>query len=359
MKVVFTIQGEGRGHLMQAIAMKRLLENRGDEVIKILIGKSASRVIPSFFEERIGMSYITFNSPNFVPSPKGKRVDLFRSIGVNLLHITSYIDTLQTVRHEINEADADLVINFYDVIVGCLYLFDPPRTPMVAIANQYMYLHRQFHARNPLSIEFRMLNFFSRLTSFGAVRRIALSFYPIGGDASQRISVVPPLLRQEVLNATPTKGDYLHGYLLNHGFSEDIIAWQHDNPEQSLHFFWDKKGAKTTEQINDHLTFHTLDDTKFLEMMKGCKGYATTAGFESICEAFYLQKPVMMVPVHIEQECNAHDAAQAGAGIFATSFDLSQLLNFIPNYTPNQWFRAWVEEAYDRIGRILDEAVNI
>ena len=49
-------------------------------------------------------------------------------------------------------------------------------------------------------------------------------------------------------------------------------------------------------------------ETLFLEYMAGCKGYATTAGFESVCEAMYLQKPVLMVPTHIKQECNALDA---------------------------------------------------
>ena len=37
----------------------------------------------------------------------------------------------------------------------------------------------------------------------------------------------------------------------------------------------------------------------------GCKAYASTAGFESVCEAMYLGKPILMVPAHIEQDCNA------------------------------------------------------
>lgn len=51
--------------------------------------------------------------------------------------------------------------------------------------------------------------------------------------------------------------------------------------------------------------------------MAGCKAYASTAGFESICEAMYLGKPVLMVPAHIEQDCNAYDAMKAGAGIIS------------------------------------------
>lgn len=53
--------------------------------------------------------------------------------------------------------------------------------------------------------------------------------------------------------------------------------------------------------------------------MSSCRAYATTAGFESVCEAMYLGKPLLMVPAHIEQDCNAYDAARGGAGIISDS----------------------------------------
>lgn len=73
-------------------------------------------------------------------------------------------------------------------------------------------------------------------------------------------------------------------------------------------------------KIDDCLSFHQLDDTLFLRYMSGAKAYATTAGFESVCEAMYLNKPVLMVPTHIEQACNAYDASLTGAGVVADCF---------------------------------------
>lgn len=63
-------------------------------------------------------------------------------------------------------------------------------------------------------------------------------------------------------------------------------------------------------EIHENLFFHKLSDTKFLQYMAGCNGLISSAGFESICEAFYLDKPVLMVPVkgHFEQLSNGHDA---------------------------------------------------
>ena len=45
--------------------------------------------------------------------------------------------------------------------------------------------------------------------------------------------------------------------------------------------------------MDETLSFHQLDDVKFLNYMAGCRAYASTAGFESICEAMYLGKPVL------------------------------------------------------------------
>jgi hypothetical protein len=52
----------------------------------------------------------------------------------------------------------------------------------------------------------------------------------------------------------------------------------------------------------------------------------------------------MMVPAHIEQECNAFDAVNSGAGITADRFSLLKLLEFLPSYQPNTGFIDWVSK---------------
>lgn len=49
MKVLFVVQGEGRGHLTQALTMEQMLNANGHEVVGMLVGKSKSRNIPNFF----------------------------------------------------------------------------------------------------------------------------------------------------------------------------------------------------------------------------------------------------------------------------------------------------------------------
>ena len=85
MKVIFVIQGEGRGHLTQALALKQMLLHEGHEVVKVLVGKSKNRVIPEFFQNKIGTPIEVFDSPNFLPSKDNRKFNLLRSLAYNTL----------------------------------------------------------------------------------------------------------------------------------------------------------------------------------------------------------------------------------------------------------------------------------
>ena len=53
MKFLFIVQGEGRGHLTQAITLEDMLQRNGHEVVEVLVGKSSSRTLPGFFNRSI------------------------------------------------------------------------------------------------------------------------------------------------------------------------------------------------------------------------------------------------------------------------------------------------------------------
>ena len=93
-KVLFVVQGEGRGHLTQAIAMEDLLRRNGHEVVEVLVGKSNSCSLPGFFNRNIKAPIKRFLSPNFLPTPANKRVCLFRSVAYNVTRIPTYIHVI-------------------------------------------------------------------------------------------------------------------------------------------------------------------------------------------------------------------------------------------------------------------------
>ena len=358
MRVLFIVQGEGRGHLTQAIALEDLLRRNGHEVVEVLVGKSDARHLPGFFNRSIHAPVKRFVSPNFLPTPANKRVNILRSVAYNLLYLPVYLKSILYIRQRINECGVDVVINFYELLTGLAYAVLPPHVPQVSIGHQYVFLHRDFIRPRTQRMGMFSLRLFTRLTCIGARAKLALSFHAMDDDAEQRICVVPPLLRKEVLACHGTEGDYVHGYMVNAGFGENVMQWHSQHPEVPLHFFWDKRGMDEPHRVDDTLTFHPLDDMEFLRYMAGCKAYATTAGFESVCEAMYLGKPQLMVPAHIEQDCNAYDAVRNGAGITADDFDLQRLLDFAKDYKPDATFVRWVDSCPYVMVRRIEEVVR-
>ncbi len=345
MRYLFVVQGEGRGHFTQALSLKNMLEANGHEVAAVMVGSSAKRTLPEFFSNKINTEIIRFQSPNFLPTPKGKASFLLGSIIYNLLLLPVYISSLFTIRRTIKEKEVDVVINFYELLCGITYGIFQPGVPMINVAHQYYFLTPEFSYTGKNVFQFRLLNFYSQITALRTHKILALSFREGKNRQFGKIAIVPPLLRPEVLSKEISKGNYIHGYLLNSGYAGELVSWSERHPKQTLHFFWDKKNVNSITELTPTLIMHSLCDKEFLHLMSGSKAYATTGGFESVCEAMYMQKPVLMVPTHIEQECNVIDAMQSGAGVTADAFDLDILIDFVSEYDKSNEFKYWVQIA--------------
>ena len=240
MKFLFIVQGEGRGHLTQAITLEEILRRNGHEVVEVLVGKSSSRRLPGFFNRNIHAPVKRFVSPNFLPTPANKRVSLMRSVAYNLVKLPVYINSINYIRQRIEASGADRVINFYELLPGLTYFLFRPSVPQICIGHQYLFLHKSFEFPKADKVSLALLKFFTVLTSLGAKERLALSFRHMKDDPQNHIRVIPPLLRREVTLHEPYSGDYIHGYMVNAGFSENVMKWHRQHPRIPLRFFWDK-----------------------------------------------------------------------------------------------------------------------
>lgn len=348
MKYLFVVQGEGRGHLTQAISLAEMLRRHGHEVINVLVGKSRGRELPAFFAEKIKAPITTFETPSFVFKKDKKHINLLMTVlyNVNPPKLRRYNRSIELINKEIKKNKPDVVINFYEMLTGMCHLRFRQEIPFISIGHQYLLRHPEYKYGKGDTQQLLLLRLHAILSSISTTKTLALSFYPLKDCLYERIAVVPPLLRHEVLELKPEEGDYILGYMLNQGYEEEVRNWHKKHPETPLHFFWDKKDAPKELKVDDTFTLHKIDDELFLHYMKNCRGYITTAGFESVCEALYLGKPIMMIPAHIEQEVNAADTVSTGEGIIGKSFDISALLSYIESRKPAEnTFKAWVESA--------------
>ncbi len=346
MRFLFIVQGEGRGHMTQAISMQNLLLKNGHEVVKVLIGKSERRVIPDFFYQKINAPVESIESPNFILDKDNKGIRIFASVIYNLKKMPAYSRSIRHIHNEVKKHKPDVVINFYELLCGLYYLRFNPKIPHICIGHQFYLFHTEFIFPKGYWLDKRLLKIHTQFSSIRATKRLALSFTRKQDIPPKKIYVVPPLIREEILKLTPDDKGYILAYVLNRGYSQEIEQWHRNNKEIEVHLFGDNEEEEIS--LHKNLTFHKISDEKFIHYMKSCKGFASTAGFESVCEAMYLKKPIMMIPTagHFEQRCNAFDAANAGGGIVAESFDLSELLRFIATeHKHDSSYNKWVLEA--------------
>lgn len=346
MKFLFIVQGEGRGHMTQAIAFSRILESNGHRLVAVILGKSKRRAVPEFFEREIKAPIHLVESPNFETDGNQKKVSIRKTILKNSLKGKTFYQSLTSIHQIVKAENPDVILNFYDLLGGLYNFIFRPKALFWVIGHQYLMGHPNFKFAPNRPVDKFLFQFNTALTSLGADERLALSFLPQIRYANQKARVVPPLLRPEVKLLEPKTGDFYLAYMVNPGYAEEVIYFAKANPRLKIKAYWDKKEAAETEHPLPNLSFHRVHDRKFLQDMADCKGLVCTAGFESVCEANYLGKPVMMIPIEgqYEQACNALDAESSGVAIASPDFDFAKLerLQRVESSSSTQ-YQKWVD----------------
>jgi uncharacterized protein (TIGR00661 family) len=345
MKFVFLVQGEGRGHMTQAIAFAKMLEESGHQVGAVILGRSKRRTVPEFFRRQFSIPIEEVESPNFEADKNEKGVLIGKTILSNLKKLPSFWTSILSVDAIVKQEKPDVILNFYDLLGGFYTLLFRPKAAYWVIGHQYLSAHPSFIFASSQHFQKQLFLLNTWITAWGADRRLALSSLKTTSNAS--ILVVPPLLRPEVKNLIPKPGDFYLAYMVNSGYGSEVMSFAKLQPNLKIKAYWDKKDAAEVENPLPNLSFHQIHDQNFLQDMADCKGLICTAGFESICEAMYLGKPVMVIPLagQYEQSCNALDAVASGAGIKSKNFDFGYFHREISNIqTPGQEIQAWVEE---------------
>lgn len=330
LNILLTVQGEGRGHLSQAIVAYEWLKEEGHKVSGVIVGGGGTQNLPAYFKKRIQSPIYRIESPCFVRDQHNKAVRLLPTIIRAIGKTRKYLKGILVIQEIVKRQQPDLILNFYEPLVGIAHFFNRIKTDTISIAHQYLFIHPSFIFPPELTRKEKwLLKRYTRLTAHGSKKILALSFNEGSLTKHKNIYLCPPFIRNEIKSVEPFKGSHLLVYIVNAGYMENIIEWHKENPAVQIHCFTDSKKVKDKWAYSETLTFHSLNDQQFIRYMTNALSVITTAGFESVCEAFYLNKPVMMVPVegHAEQRCNAFDGEKAGVGIASATFKLTQAID--------------------------------
>ena len=362
MRVLFIVQGEGRGHLTQAISLAQILQSAGHHVVGAWVNVAQGRPIPDFFTQEFTAPITAVAGPLLVYNPCTSALRLGATLRGMVGHLAQYRRSLRQLRDAIETQAPDVVVNFFELLGGMTYGCYSPVAPMVCVGHQCLGLHPDFPYPAGRQIDRWGFKALVRLTSWGATLRLGLSFDEQPDVPRQRLCVVPPLLRKALLASLsnqprPDPSAYVLAYTTQPSLLSMVLAAHQQQPLVPIRYFY----ADVTQPdmpVDDTLSLHAIDGKRYLDAMQHCRAVLTTAGFESVCEAMYLGKPVLMMPQpgHYEQACNALDGERAGAGLADTHFDLTRLLAYLPQYDPavGKRFRAWQAQAPARFVALLE-----
>ena len=364
LRVLFVVNGEGRGHLAQAIAVGEVLGEAGHTVAGVFVGEGAPGSVPDLFAPGFGVAPVPFPSLRLMPAASRDRISRFTTLSYNASRAARYWESIRRLRTAIERERPDLVINFWDHLGGVASGSGAALSTRVLALSSLHYLlgHPAVRAPSGSAAELAAFRFLNRLAAPPGVPRVALSLRPLADFTDVRgvtTRVVPPILRRAVLDAEPTQGDHLLVYLLHDGLADELARWHATRPDELVHVFWDRPGAPERMELRPNLICHRFSDRLFLELMLSCRGVVMTAGFQAVAEARWLGKPVMVVPTpgHIEQRWNAQEVVASGAGIMTERFDPTALLEYLPRHRPEpEAYRSWVRGGRRRLLGLIEDA---
>lgn len=338
-RFLFIVQGEGRGHMTQALAMKELIEEVGHEVVGVLIGGDGNRKVPSFFIEAFGEEKMqSYFSPSFVMC-NNQKVDGFRTLLGFVKNSGKSWKSIKFIKRTVDKLNPDVIINFYEPLYGVSRLIFGGGKRSIVIGHQYMFFREGYFLDNRFLFE----RFFGKLwSSVVGLRseKAALSFYPV--DNFKNITVLPPLLRKQLFETAVKNDGSMLVYVVNNGYIKSLIKSGIKCDRVINCFcekFWEGDG------VYGNLRLHSLDGEKFLRMMGKCDVLLCTAGFESLAEAAYLGKKIIAVPTegHFEQYFNALDAEDYGIANHQPKFYINNDIGIDINLFDNREFRKWID----------------
>jgi len=348
-RCVFIVQGEGKGHMSQSMALREYLEEAGHSVDAVFVGCNYPRPVPPYYEDSFQGKLDCFKSPFFLRTPNKKGIYIGKSILFNLARTFIYLGEVSRIRRKIDAVQPDYVFNFYDVVGALALRKVDPGIMRIGIGHHFYLHHRGYPCLSGRWVDKLLLGLHTRQVMKSLDRVLALSFREEKG--SDDIQIIPPLIRRKFREILYNPGSGFLVYLLNDGFIYDLIKLSRDDPEFEADVFTD---LSPEIELPPGINLHPLNEENFSEKMKVCAGIITTSGFDTVAEAAHAGIPMIVVPVknHFEQRCNGVDMERSGFGIMADHLYPGIQNKMMP--VRNSEFRRWV----GRTGELLLDLMN-
>jgi uncharacterized protein (TIGR00661 family) len=310
MKILYGVVGEGMGHAMRSRVVLEHLVGQGHE-LEIMASGRAMDFLAKRFEgvNRIHGLHMIYEE---------NRVRRGKTLWSNVLsgatgvpkNIAAYFDLIKGFKPDIVISDFESWTYFYA---------KANRLPIISIDNMQI-INRTTHAPEILAgheTEFQLTRAFIKGKLPFCNHYVITTFFtpPI---RKPETTLVPPILRPEILAANRRKGDHLLVYQTaegNDGLSDTLAKTGLECRIYGM------RRNLAEEQVEGNLRYRPFSESGFIDDLASSRGVIAGGGFTTMGEAVFLHKPMLALPlVHqFEQVMNARYLEREGFGKMAAS----------------------------------------
>jgi uncharacterized protein (TIGR00661 family) len=315
--LLYGVNGEGMGHA-----------TRSQVVIDALLKAHDVRVVASGAAFRYLRDRLPRVDEIFGPSfaMKDGEIQRWATVRQNFAKGPRELpDTVKQWVKLVHEWRPEVVITDFEPLAG--RYARATRTPLVCVDNINM-VDRCRHDREIIGRE---------REDFLLARAVTRAMVPTAGDyiittffrpplARGRTTLVPPIVRPEIVAAEPVPGDHLLVY--SSGEGELLDALRSSGVRCRV---YGMRGGPEETVVEGNLEFRRRSNEGFLEDLRTARGVVAGGGFSLLSEAVYLGKPVLSVPLQgqFEQVMNARYLEREGFGMCAMEVTPAVLAEFL------------------------------
>ncbi len=297
-KIVYGVSGEGSGHSSRAREMASHLRRRGHELWLVSYDRGYQNLKDDFD---------VFETEGLCIASEDNRVSIVKTFTENIKRLPAGYKSLQGLRAKLfKRFRPDCVITDFEPMTA--YLANHYSVPLVTVDNQHRMRYLKYDLPPHSQVDARVTKNVIRAMVPRPDVSLVTTFHR-GETTNDRTFLFPPILRREVLDLSPERGDHVLVYLTG-GFESFIDELAHFRRESFLVY-----GHDRSDQAGN-VTFRPFSKDGFLRDLAAAKAVMATAGFTLMSEALFLRKPYMAMPMRgqFEQELNAFQLQQLGYG---------------------------------------------
>jgi uncharacterized protein (TIGR00661 family) len=325
MKILYGVPSEGMGHATRSKVVIEYLLQQGHEVIVVTSDKAYTFLSRSFGTRVLQIEgfHLAYKHTK-ISSTETAKITIKNAPKQLLKNLTVYFKVLKNHLFDVVISDFESFTNFYAKW---------HKVTLISIDNMQVINRCILDITIPKSeeINFQIAKAIIKVKVPKANRYLITSFFE-PPFRKQRTQYVPPIIRQEIIDALVSKKNHLLIYQSTCP-QDELLAQLHQFPKEYFYVYGFNK-----DEVIKNVHFKQFSETEFIKLLSSAKAVLCNGGFSFISEAVYLHKPIFSVPIanQFEQFVNSSYVQQLGYGIHSPNFDSNNITLFLENLSSFQ-----------------------